>query len=545
MSGEKSNNHIDRRAFLKLSGLLAALPYLGSCNGPAAATGFKTRIVGANSKTGHLLRTNVFPEPTRTEHLDIAIIGAGISGLSAARWLQKNGCTDFRIFELDTAAGGNAKGGENAISKYPFAAHYLPVANESFTELTEFLREHDIITGFDAAGIPSYNEYYLCFEPQERLFYRGLWQEGLPPKSGLTEEETKELLRFIKLTEDLKAKKGKDGLPAFTIPLELSSADEELMALDKLTMSEYLEREHYHTPFLKWFINYCCKDDFGTSVENTSAWAALHYFCSRTGKASNASPYDLLTWPEGNNFLAKKLETGLKRHIHTQMLTYKVEQENDRWCCYIYDVKKGESIKYVCGNVIMATPQFVNKRILKAATAINWEGFSYYPWIVANISIKNKAELNGMQDLCWDNVFYNSESLGYVNACHQAFDRDKNTAVLTYYYNFSAAAAKEERLRIYKNDEAYWQKFIVDDLKTAHPNIEELITDIEVNVLGHGMISPVKGFRTSESRVLLDKGLPGLYFAHSDISGISLFEQAFYRGILAAKQLLTNQEQNA
>lgn len=530
---------MNRRTFIKLGGLLVTVPYLNACNSSEKKFNFQTTIAGANAKTGHLLRENKFPEPSNTEQLHTLIVGGGISGLSAARWLKKNNFTDFKLVELDSQIGGNAKGGKNQITEYPFAAHYLPVANEKFTELIEFLSESDVITGFDTNGLPVYNEYYICSEPQERLFYRGIWQDGLPPKQGLSEDDKKEITRFLQLTESLKNKTGSDQRPAFTIPLEHSSTDEEFTKLDDITIAEYLKKENYKTDFLIWYLNYCCKDDFGTSLENTSAWAALHYFCCRNGKASNAFSYDLLTWPEGNNFLTKKLATDIEPHLHNNMLTYKVEKVDSNWNCYVYDVQKKESIKYVCSNVILATPQFVNKRILALETNIDWNSFSYYPWIVANISINNKRILNGKQVLSWDNVMYESKSLGYVNACHQSFNMNSNKTVLTYYYNFSEKLAKEEREAIYSKNETDWQTFILNDIKTVHPQIEELIEHIEVNVLGHGMISPNKHFRSNPSRQILENGLDNLYFAHSDISGISIFEQAFYRGILAAKKVLT------
>lgn len=529
---------MNRRTFIKLSGLTLSAAYLNACNPFADKYSYSTRIAGANSKTGHLLRENKFPEPTHTEQLRTMIVGGGISGLSAARWLKKNNYHDFKLFELDTQIGGNSKGGKNEITTYPFAAHYLPIPNQNYKELIDFLHEHNIITGFDANGLPIYNEYYICFEPHERFWFRGLWHDALPPKAGLSQQEEAELIRFLKTTENFKNAIGNDQLPAFTIPLEHSSTDPHFMELDTISIADYLKREQYSSDFLKWYINYCCKDDFGSSIDTTSAWAAFHYFACRKGKAANAASPDVLTWPEGNHFLTKKLETNLQEHLFTQQLTYKVEKENDKWNCYVFDVVKNTSTKYVCDNVIMATPQFVNKRILAFETGINYNDFAYYPWIVANISLRKKQDLNATQDLAWDNVLYNSKSLGYVNACHQNFDQHSDKTVITYYYNFSEQLPKTEREALYQKDEPYWKKFIVDDLKQVHPEIEKNILDIEVNVLGHGMISPAKNFRTNPSHILLEKGFDTLFFAHSDISGISIFEQAFHRGITAANQLL-------
>lgn len=541
MSGEESNKFISRRTFVKLAGIAMALP---ACNFTPTKTPFNTTIAGANSKTGHLLRENKFPEPARTETLSVAIVGGGVSGLSAARWFKKNGFEDFKLFELDTATGGNSKSAKNDVTSYPFAAHYLPIPNESFKELIEFLSEHNVITGFDKNKLPIYNDYYICFEPEERIFYRGIWQEGLPPKTGLIDSEKDELARFFKQIEVYKIAIGKDNFPAFTIPLEFSSKDDEFMKLDSITLEQYLKNENYKSPFLFWYLNYCCKDDYGTSINQTSAWAAFHYFACRSGKAANADSSDILTWSEGNNFLVKKLESEIQQHVHTNMLTYKVEQVDSFWHCYVFDVNNNQSVKYICNQVILATPQFVNKKILKAETTINWDDFSYYPWIVANITIKDKKELNSTQPLSWDNVLYDSKSLGYVNACHQSFDMHQPKTVITYYYNFSEMSAKEERHAIYEKDENYWKKFILDDLKKAHPLIEDMIETIEVNVLGHGMISPVVNFRNNHSRITLEAGLDNLYFAHSDISGISIFEQAFYRGICAANQVLKQRHEH-
>src|SRR6218665_466008 len=301
MSGEGSSN-ISRKGFLKLGALALAIPYLHSCNLLKDKKVIPIRFAGANSKTGHLLRTGQFPAPAVADVVTVEtlVVGGGVSGLSAARYLHKNNYNDFVLLELDTMVGGNAKGGKNAVSEYPYGAHYLPLPNEKFSDLITFLHEHNIVTGFDDKGLQFYSEDHLWPEPQERLHYKGLWHEGLPPKTGMSEAEKNELLRFLALTESYKSKTWSDQKPAFTIPVEWSSEDEALMQLDKLTMAEFLKQQKFETEFLHWYINYCCKDDFGTSMHRVSAWAAMHYFSSRNWKAANAGSFEQLVWPEGN-----------------------------------------------------------------------------------------------------------------------------------------------------------------------------------------------------------------------------------------------------
>jgi len=176
--------------------------------------------------------------------------------------------------------------------------------------------------------------------------------------------------------------------------------------------------------------------------------------------------------------------------------------------------------------------------LLKDLKDVDFNEFAYYPWLTANITINQKRGLNGFGDLSWDNVLYTSKSLGYVNACHQSSDREQLKTVITYYYNFSENTPKAEREFVYGKDENYWKAFIINDLKIAHDDIEELIDEIELYAFGHGMISPVAGFRSMASRKKLAEGFDNLQFVNSDVSGISIFEQAFYRGTEAAKKIL-------
>jgi hypothetical protein len=536
------NNKLSRKSFLKLSSLGLLGLYFNSCKKIDYNNSIAISYAGLGSKRGHLLRNTKFPTPTNNIKINTLIVGGGVAGLSAARYLNKSEFDDWLLIEMDTDLGGNSKSGANNISQYPLGAHYLPIPNNEFVALCDFLNEHKIILGYDNAGLPIYNEYFLCAAPEERLNYKGLWQEGLLPKSGLSEMEFKEISRFFELTNYYSQQIGEDGKPAFTIPIEMSSMDKKYRKLDDISMLEFLTREKYNSDFLFWYINYCCKDDYGTEMKNTSAWAGMHYFSSRRGKASNANRGEQLTWPEGNNFLVKCLQKNLNSKIQSDSLAYKIEKVNDRWHCFVMNLKTNSSSLYICKNIILATPQFANQLILPESHRSTNESFNYFPWLVANISIRNKFELNGAFNLAWDNVIYDSKSLGYVNACHQNISNGNAETVITYYYNFSQQDAQTERKQIHQKDKEYWKNFIINDLKKTHKNIEENIEKIELSIYGHGMISPEPGFLNSALRNKLAQGLDGIFFAHSDVSGISIFEQAFYRGCTASQQALNRNQ---
>ena len=75
-------------------------------------------------------------------------------------------------------AGGNARWGENEISAYPWAAHYVPIPNRKSALVRELFEE----LGLLHEG--KLDERHLCFSPQERLFLHGRWQEDLEPAIG-------------------------------------------------------------------------------------------------------------------------------------------------------------------------------------------------------------------------------------------------------------------------------------------------------------------------------------------------------------------------
>ncbi|RYZ63313.1 MAG: NAD(P)/FAD-dependent oxidoreductase, partial [Proteobacteria bacterium] len=235
---------------------------------------FGGRIVGANSKIGHLMRTGVSVKPTKFESLDTIIVGGGISGLSAAWWFRKQGFENFTLFEMDTESGGNSSSGSNQVSGYPWGAHYLPVPSKEAVHVRDFLEEIGAITGYEK-GLPVFNEYYLCADSNERLFFQGEWQDGLVPQHGIQASDKAQYEEFFGFVKDLKTKHGKDQKPAFAIPVAFSSQDQEFLKLDQITMADYMKSRGWTSEYLNWYVNYCCRDDFGMPHNKVSAWAGI------------------------------------------------------------------------------------------------------------------------------------------------------------------------------------------------------------------------------------------------------------------------------
>jgi phytoene dehydrogenase-like protein len=153
-----------------------------------------------------------FPQATETSKVPVVIVGGGIAGLSAAWQLDRSGFQEFVLLEMEEKAGGNSRSGENAISRYPWAAHYVPVPKPESVLVRELFTEFGILQDGQWA------EEKLCFSPKERLFVEGQWQEGLEPHSVLTGADRQEFRRFEARISELRQ------TGAFTIPMEIGTS---------------------------------------------------------------------------------------------------------------------------------------------------------------------------------------------------------------------------------------------------------------------------------------------------------------------------------
>ena len=495
------------------------------------------RLSGTKHLLGHRLWIKDFPKPIKQIEIPYLIVGGGISGLSAARQFQKRGISDFLMLELENYLGGNSSNGENKYSKYPLGAHYLPLPNFQDKELLQFLEEEKIILGYNEKGFPIFDELQLTFAPDERLFYKNNWQEGVVPKEGNLIADDLEFDQFFKKMDVFRTAKGEDQKYLFNIPIYLSSKDEKTRSLDKITMKQWFQDNHFTSEPLFNYIDYCCKDDFGLGIEYVSAWAGIHYFAGRKQDSTLEKHDSVLTWAEGNSRLANHLNKYTKDKSLQNHLVYEVKIENQKVVAKAFDDVTKTSVEIIADKVIMASPQFVNQYLIPDRKAFT-KDFHYTPWLLATLIVNDLSD-NFSFPLSWDNVIYDAKGLGYVYDQHQTVNQVQDKKVITYYHSFSSGDLRKTRKELYKKDKEYWKQFVLNDLKIAHPDIEEYTEDIEVFLLGHGMISPAPGFIFGEAKKQAKQNIEKkIYFAHSDLSGISIFEEAFHQGINVVNEIL-------
>lgn len=512
--------------------------------GAAAPRDIPTTLVDRVHETGHLLReAPPAMATTDTRVVDCLVVGGGAAGLSAAWRLKGGGLDDVLVVEVDDVVGGTAKSGENAVSKFPWGAHYLPAPLSTKGPVPRLLREFGALTGVDDAGAPTYDEAALIHEPEERLYYRGAWYEGLYLRAGASADDLAQLARFESLMDGFAAAKDAKGRKAFAVPIELGSDDAEWTSLDRLSMAEWMSQQNFTSKRLLWLVDYACRDDYGATARDTSAWAGLWYFCARQSGIEKNEGF--LSWPEGNGRLISQLAKSIDpSRLQRSTLVHTLEQVPDStdWYAHALDATTKAPLRLRAKQVVLATPRFVAARLISA-----WrrerpsflDAFHTGPWTVVNLTLSAKPYSRGFP-LAWDNVLHESRSLGYVVATHQALRANsKGPTVLTWYYPHDGSDVVAERKKLFSTTADDWRTLVLSDLKPAHVRLEEQVQSIEVMRWGHAMIRPVPGFVWGEARRAAQASLGGsLHFAHSDLGALALFEEANWHGVRAAEQVL-------
>lgn len=529
-----------RRQLLRggAAGLGAVLAGCGDGSGTSSAhiTG---GLVDDHSAAGHRLRQPMGSfSPERQERARVLVVGAGVAGLATAWRLERAGVRDVRVIELAQQVGGTSAGGEMAGLRHPWGAHYLPVPRASQRHLVAQLEDLGLIQGSGQSGRVQVAEKQLVRAPAERVYELGYWKEGLWPAAGSSPEDSEQLQRF----EDLLTSAGASSQAAarpFELPLAQCSQAQR--ALDGESAADWATRHGLDRERIRWYLEYATRDDFGASLEDTSAFALLHYFLAREDAAGKGAEF--LTWPEGNAHLVEAMAAGLEQPAITGQLALRVEPRAMGASVDAIDLDTGESVRWNAEHVVLALPQFVTARLLAEDPARSArQSFRYSPWVVANLHLHDTPPGRGFPQ-AWDNILRDSDSLGYVDATHQ-LDRDhKRDTLWSWYLPITDTDERAARTELLASTWEQWREVILADIGSAHPGLRDYVTRIEVRRWGHGMVKPVPGFLWGSARAAAAQPLGRVHFAHSDLSGMALYEEAHWQGVRAAEEILADTNQ--
>ncbi len=536
-----------RRDFI---GLSAATLALSACEPLARlrGLGIPLSVLRPGMADGHRLRDTVkLPEPGSELSTGVAILGGGIAGLTAAWRLAREGYTDFILLD-GPEPDGNAAATRFSVSAENYAAprgaHYLPLPSRESVHVREILADLGVLRGDPRVERPEYNEAALVHAPEERLWFREAWRDELLPSHAVAEPEAAQHRRFEALVAGLRTARGVDGRKLFVIPLSLSSSDPVWRALDRLSFAAWLRREGYTAPSLLTYLDYASRDDYGAGLAGISAWAGLHYFAARDGRAANAEPGAVLTWPDGLQTLAHGLGKYIPAGQRYAGYALRVEEGRNGVRVLCRD-KDGKAYTLNARRAICALPLHVAARVVPNLAGYGFDARRHLPesapWLIGNILLRGFPKEQAGVDLAWDNVVHGSRGLGWVVSTHQDVRAARPAhTVFTTYRALADATPRAGRDLLQRAPDTELLALALEDMEQVyHPlDLWRRMQAVELILRGHGMAIPRPGYLDNPGLAALRSADGRLLFAHSDLSGYSVFEEAAWWGDIAAQRIL-------
>ena len=544
-----------RREVLGLGMTAGALSLLG-CDAKlpeGSSSSWTSAWVGSSPERGHRLRvprSASAPAPSVQRRASVLIIGGGIAGLAAARAFMRSGHDDVRLLELEDQPGGNSRGHRLGGMACPLGAHYLPMPGPQAREVSELLHELGLLR--QHLGRTVADERHLCHSPQERLFIDGAWVEGLLPpvdvdpaagspsgkasRAGSGTSSGNQTLAQYRRFAAVVAQAQRDS--SFAMPSHRAPWSPALQALDAQSFAAWLQQQGLDDPRLRWYLDYCCRDDYGAPADTVSAWAGLHYFASRHGfhapGDADTEREPVFTWPQGNAWLAERLAQPLGERLLTGRTVLQVDEGRHGVQVLAWDEARQQMEAWGADTVVLALPLFVAARSLPSVPSALAQIVPLQtraPWLVANLHIAEPLLQRQGAAPAWDNVVYGQTDLGYVDAMHQSLSPAPGPTVLTAYHALNAS----ERPALLSGSADTWARRVVQALTPLHPDLPAKLRRVDLTRHGHAMAIPTPGLRSHPALAALRAQRGRLRFAHADLAAYSVFKEAFTLGMEVAQ----------
>jgi monoamine oxidase len=467
----------DRRNFIKfvVAGSVAAgCPVDLSL---LAAPGPTPAVDGEHNEICHQVRDgHAFSRPPASAKRDIAIVGGGMSGLSAAWFLRGQ---DFLLLEKEEHWGGNAYLEEYAGQAFATGTAYTSKKESGVLQVCKEL-------GIEPLPIDCPDGLIL-----NREFVPHAWREGLdhlPYPQNVRDS-------FRKFKQEM-------------LKVDLMKRFREL---DALPLTDLLKG---YAPELKvWWDNYG-PSNWGARAADTSALVGLGDFQDFAAD----EPDERVTFAGGLGAISRKLTERLHASHQDHMLagatTVAVEQgKNDVTVTYVHD---GQLKAVAAKAVIMATPKFITRRLVTGLPPAQQDAMHqmrYAPYPVVNVIFDKTAFDGGYDTWCPGNAFTDVIVADWVIRNQPGYHRKNN--ILTFYTPLPEA----ERARLLTEDGARdlaanvlrdWQKLLPGS------NIDPL--EVHIYRRGHPMFMATPGTYTKLIPAARQP-MQRIFFANTDSTG--------------------------
>ena len=335
----------------------------------AAETDNKPHVEGEENRICHQVRDGkVFTPPAVSARHDIVIVGGGVSGLSAAYFLQHR---DILLLEKEPHWGGNAYIMEYDGVPYATGSAFLDKSEDAYHFAKEIGLEPLPVNNWDGSII-------------NQEFVPDTWGDGLD-----------------KLPYSPQVRDGFKKFKSDMLAIDIEKRQKELFVVP---FSSFIKG--YPDEVKQWWDNYG-PSNWGAATDDTAALIGIYETQAISGPKRKDERY---TWAGGLGAITKKLAETLQPRLTDRMQTGAtivsvISDKNEVQVTYM----QGDELKTVAAKaVIMASPKFITRRILQGLPQAQDDAMKqirYIPYAVVNLIFDKTVFNKGYDTWCPGNRF--------------------------------------------------------------------------------------------------------------------------------------------
>ncbi|MBU3742029.1 MAG: FAD-dependent oxidoreductase [Candidatus Kapabacteria bacterium] len=496
------------RTIVLASGSIYTLELIGCGQGarPVART-YPSVTQRQRTAIAHKLRQQslVLPTPARQQRTDVAIVGSGMAGLTAAMHLQQQGY-QVTILESEPRSGGAAVRQRVGTSDVSLGSVY-------FVDMTQDVR--DVLSYAGVEAIPVGDDAYVVGGET----YTDFWSDAQLRRAAASAAEADAMRRF----RDTVLALG-DAFPAYPLADALS---DHVRQLDATSARAYIAP--YNSPLLTSVLDAYCRSSMGGNLDDVNAHCLLNFYSAEFGASFGGERYTVMGGPSS---IARGLAA--RTTIQHDECVLRIAQEGSG--VQIDSMRPDGSVtRTTARTVIVAAPKFVASRIVQGLPDVQrnaMQQLQYAPYMTVHVASTGSMLSTPAFDT-WH--IPATETYTDIVSAPQPARRPGSTHVCSIY----APLRRTERATAL-DDDAMAQRvghIMADMLVHAPVGAADGITEIYAWAWGHGIVIPTVGSHLQAS-LHVRRPHGRVVFAGTDNDASPAIENAIASGIRSAADVL-------